>query len=154
MQVCLDCGTEMPDCGERRKFCDACRKRRAREATARSEALRKEKKTCAWCGKELPPLSQTYCSDECAAAKRVLPVPKRPRKRTSELLPPDMTGWETAGKGLRVVSAEADAFGLSYGNYTAKIRAHTIEDYLRHEGWTEEEWKAVLRNCSKLKRKK
>ena len=154
MQVCLDCGAPLPECSKQRKFCDVCRKRRAREAVARSYAQQKEKKNCAWCGKELPPLRRTYCSDECAAAKRVLPVPKRPKKRTSELLPPDMEGWETAGKGLRIVSAEADAFGLSYGQYTAKIRAHTIEDYLRHEGWKKEEWEALLRKCSQLKRKK
>ena len=150
MEFCLDCGQELPP-NQKRKFCDDCRYRRAKDANSRSYFGQKENKKCAWCGKELPPYRRKYCSDECAVAKRKLPMP--PRKRTSELLPPDMPGWETAGKGLQVVSAEAEAFGLSDGKYTAMIRAHTIEEYLRHEGWKKEEWEAVLRKCSKLKRK-
>lgn len=46
------------------------------------------------------------------------------------------------GKSLARVDAEAHAFGLTYGQYTAAIRSGGIEQLLRYKGITN--WKEIL----------
>lgn len=63
-------------------------------------------------------------------AKKASPPPCPRKKKTAKL--PDWCNLE--GKSLARVDAEAKAFGLSYGQYTAAVASGSIDQLLKMKG--------------------
>ena len=86
---------------------------------------------CHCCGAKTPRTSpnRKYCS-ECAEKISKSPIRKKKSKASERLL-----DWhDLRGKSLRRVDAEAKAFGLSYGQYTAAVYSGGIDALLRSRG--------------------
>ena len=94
---------------------------------------------CHCCGEKTPRTSpnRKYCS-RCAEKIAKSPTRKRRSKSAERLL-----DWrDLRGKSLNRVDAEAKAFGLSYGQYTAAVYSGGIDALLRSRGFIDP--KAVL----------
>ena len=110
----------------------------------------KELMKCAECGRiiERNAPSQKFCK-ECAASRRYQKSKaRRAQKRIEAALkqeedPALLNTLTTKGKSVPRIIAEARAFGMTYGTYTAAIRDGSIERVLRAKGFADPE--AVLR---------
>ncbi len=97
---------------------------------------------CAKCGRavERTAPNQKYCSC-CGRGKKSYARGKGRRKSMAERL---LDHRDLRGKSLNRVDAEARAFGLSYGQYTAAVYSGGIDALLRSKGI--EDPAAILRN--------
>ncbi|MBE7016658.1 MAG: hypothetical protein E7420_00670 [Ruminococcaceae bacterium] len=102
---------------------------------------------CARCGKavERTAPNQKYCPNCSRARKR--PAGKK-RKSPSERL---CDHRDLRGKSLARVDAEAKAFGLSYGQYTAAVYSGGIDALLKSRGYDDPA--AVLRDIKPRERR-
>lgn len=97
---------------------------------------------CARCGcaVERSAPNQKYCSN-CSRMK------KRPAKKKKKSLQERLCDHrDLHGKSLARVDAEAKAFGLSYGQYTAAVYSGGIDALLKSRGF--EDPAAVLRGIN------
>lgn len=117
---------------------------------------------CECCGKEGKKnnATQRYCNAECRkrvdkekrrryrqereADKRAAAVMEERRERHATKPDARLRELSLEGKSLARVDAEARAFGLSYGQYTAAIRSGGIIQLLRSRGITN--WREILQN--------
>lgn len=114
---------------------------------------------CDMCGKEVPRRSfkHKYCS-ECSQSKQVKQIQeakhrakkKREAEEAAEAKRREqekaLNSLTATGKSTARVVAEARAFGMTYGTYTAAIRDGSIERILHAKGFTDPE--AVLRGLT------
>lgn len=59
-------------------------------------------------------------------------------------------GFDTKGKSLALINAEAKALGMSYGKYVCAIRSGSIEQRLIATGLSPQQWRAKLREARKI----
>ena len=111
---------------------------------------------CPQCGKIFTPhrRDQKYCSPECREKYNNGTSTNRRKKRierakiadavkqfkTEDIAP--LNEFALVGKSLRRVAKEANAFGMSYGEYIMRIRCGDIEHALKMKGITD--WKKIL----------
>lgn len=111
---------------------------------------------CGECGRETKrnAANQKYCPG-CAILRRHRLNEESKERRRNEAILRGIKGDEetellntltTKGKRLARIVAEARAFGMTYGTYTAAIRDGSIERILRAKGFTDPE--AVLRGLT------
>lgn len=101
---------------------------------------------CGECGKEMLRRSRShkYC-DECAhVRKRRLENERRARQKTAQpekkKTPKDVLCIFTlTGKTANRITAEANAFGMTYGTYCAAVRDGCIEKLLKARGISDPE---------------
>lgn len=92
-------------------------------------AKEKEYINCADCGRRVERTSpnRKYCR-RCAEKRRAARRRKKPDPRLND--------WhDLRGKSLARVDAEAKAFGLSYGHYTAAVYSGGIDPLLKSLGF-------------------
>lgn len=99
---------------------------------------------CAKCGAAVERIApnQKYCS-LCGRGKRKKTRGKTGRRSLAERLADHR---DLSGKSLRRVDAEAKAFGLSYGQYTAAVYSGGIDALLKSRGI--EDPAGILRNVA------
>lgn len=115
--------------------------------------------TCADCGGifERRAGSQKYCCG-CAEKrkssayrnKKAKEQEESRRQANSASMPTETIGFDTKGKSLALINAEAKALGMSYGKYVCAIRSGSIEQRLIAMGLSPRQWRAKLREARKI----
>lgn len=156
--VCEECGKTVmiPAARTTQKVCRDCnivrnnRRSKERDARLREERAKRAPKmfTCPMCGEvtERKTTNKKYCT-ECAAKRlkmtaaqrqqldMLLGISKVKRPTKSE----EFTTFDTAGKSIERLNAEARAFGMNYGRYVAACHSGSIHQILKAEGVKEPE---------------
>lgn len=145
---CIVCGEMMLGVHGSRKYCAVCvvdrdrhnqRKRRDRERAGGVAAPR----LCKFCGEPHDGDLRRHCpscADEQGKRREYLAKPKpeprkaRAPKARTKAIP---KCWDTDCKSSERIGVEAEALGLSYGQYTSLIDSLFIERYLMSEGITD-----------------
>lgn len=115
--------------------------------------------TCADCGGifERRTGSQKYCCG-CAEKRKSSAYRNKKAKEQEESrrqahstsMPMETIGFDTKGKSLALINAEAKALGMSYGKYVCAIRSGSIEQRLIATGLSPQQWRAKLREARKI----
>lgn len=145
---CIVCGEMMLGVHGSRKYCAVCvvdrdrhnqRKRRDRERAGGVAAPR----LCKFCGEPHDGDLRRHCpscADEQGKRRGYLAKPKpeprkaRAPKARTKAIP---KCWDTECKSSERIGVEAEALGLSYGQYTSLIDSLFIERYLASQGITD-----------------
>jgi len=121
MFKCAACGRDTERRSANQKYCQGCAYFIHVKQTIDAQRLARQKKEA-----------------DAARIKKEASKAEERRKKAERLVTLTLEG-----KSLRRIAAEAKAFGLSYGQYSAAISSGGIRQLLRHRGITNPE--AVLR---------
>jgi predicted nucleic acid-binding Zn ribbon protein len=116
---CKYCGKDIPVNFKYRVYC-------SREcSSAFYNRKGKQNTECIICGKPLPPLRRSYCSDECARRSKICREEEYNKEqykkpKAEEQKKPKKRGRPKKNSTLAGINELARAEGLSYGQYVGK----------------------------------